>query len=186
MSEKFTHRSPESSHAHGGETEHRTRHEAEIPQHAHEHGNEEQLEAQRLVVEQHAKSAHEHAHSKQENTPHHPVLINKQLKETAFSRSMIRTRKKLSAPSRALSKVIHTPVIEQTSETLSKTVARPSSMLGGAFFALLGTSILLWVTRRYGYEYNYLAVILLFGGGLVIGLSIEGLWRLLSKNRTRQ
>jgi hypothetical protein len=56
-------------------------------------------------------------------------------------------------------------------------------MLAGAFIAFVGTSILLWVTRYYGYTYNYLLVILLFIGGAIVGVAGEGLWRLLRKNK---
>ena len=56
-------------------------------------------------------------------------------------------------------------------------------MLGGAFFAAIGSSLLLWTTKRYGYEYNYLAVVLLFATGMVLGLTIELIWKSVRKNR---
>lgn len=124
-------------------------------------------------AEQYAISGKEFSRSEQADTRHHPVLVNKQLKDIAYSRTMTRVRKNLSAPSRVLSKAVHSRVLDKPSELASKTVARPSSMLGGAFFAAVGTSALLWITKHYGYEYNYLFVVFLFAGGMIAGLLIE-------------
>jgi hypothetical protein len=149
-----------------------------------QHGSQAELEQIRAKLEHQAPLKQEKTHSENERPVHsHPVIINKQLKDMAFSRSMTRTRKKLSKPSKAFSKVVHTEVIDKSSEFVGKTIARPSGMLVGAFIAFIGTSALLWITRYYGYAYNYLLVILLFVGGMVLGLAGEGLFRLLRKNK---
>ena len=137
-------------------------------------GDTEQLARK---VEQYAISGKEMSHGDRADTKRHPVLVNKQLKDMAYSRAMTRVRKHLSIPSRAFSKVVHSKSLEKPSEVIGNTVARPSGMLGGAFVAAIGSSILLWVTKHYGYEYNYLAVILLFVIGLTLGLAIEMLWK---------
>lgn len=187
MSEKFKsngeHRETQSSHETHSDALKNT-HEKELTKAEKEHGSSEELEKIRQKVENQAPLKAEIAHTEKEYPSHgHPVIINKQLKDMAFSRSMTRTRKKLSRSSRAFSKVIHTPVIDRTSELAGKTIARPSGVLAGAFLAFIGTSALLWITKHYGYTYNYLMVILLFGGGMILGLSIEGLYRLLRKNK---
>lgn len=140
----------------------------------------DQGEIQRRV-EQHAISGKEYAPAEHQRPRHHPVLINKQLKDMAYSRTMTRVRKHLSLPSRAFSKVVHSKIVDKPSEAIGKTIARPSSMLGGAFFAAIGTSILLWATKHYGYEYNYLAILLLFAGGMAIGLFAEVGYRLIKR-----
>lgn len=101
----------------------------------------------------------------------------------SFSRTMTRVRKRLNVAEKPFSKVIHNPTVDKVSEVAGRTVARPSSMLGGAFFSLIGTSALLWITNHYGYEYNYLVVILLFAVGMVAGLLIEVLYR--TKNKIK-
>ncbi len=146
-----------------------------------QHGSREHLENIQKSVEQQAVSAHERTALHHEHTKQHPVLVNKQLKDLAFARAMTRTRKKLSTPSKAFSRIIHSPVIDSSSEFIGKTVARPSSMMGGAVAAFIGTSILLWATRHYGYEYNYLLVILLFVAGAIIGVLGESLLNLRHK-----
>ncbi|HMT18788.1 MAG TPA: hypothetical protein PKD20_03425 [Candidatus Saccharibacteria bacterium] len=128
-------------------------------------------------VEQHAISGKERSAAEHQRPKHHPVLINKQLKDMAYSRTMTRVRKRLPLPSRAFSKVIHSKVVDKPSEFVGKTVARPSSMLGGAFFAAFGSCVLLWITKRYGYEYNYLAILLMFIAGMALGLTAEIIYR---------
>jgi hypothetical protein len=160
----------------------RQKHEHEQTKSETEHNSEENLDAIRRQIEKQSHQTHEAHYTKTEHSNnHHPVIVNKQLKDMSFSRTMVRTRKRLSAPSRAFSKVIHAPVIDKSSEFVGKTVARPSGMLAGAFLAFIGTSILLWVTRYYGYSYNYLLVILLFAGGMVLGLAGEGVFRIVRK-----
>lgn len=185
MSEKFKsqveHGEIQSSHETHSDALKNT-HEKELTKAEKEHGSSEELEKIRQKVERQAPVKSEKTQTEKEHPSHgHPVIINKQLKDMAFSRSMTRTRKKLSRSSRAFSKVIHTPVIDRASEVAGKTVARPSGMLVGAFLAFIGTSALLWTTRHYGYTYNYLMVVLLFAGGMVLGLGLEGLYKVLRK-----
>lgn len=157
-------------------------HERELTSAEKQHGSEKHVEHLSRHVEQHAVSGKELAHGEHENNHQaHPVLVNKQLKEMAYHRAMTRTRKKLSPVSRGFSKLVHVQAIDRSSEFIGKTVARPAAMLWGAIFAFAGTSALLWITRHYGYEYNYLLAILLFVGGAILGTVLEGLWYLLKR-----
>ncbi len=157
--------------------------ERELTKSEKEYGSEEHLENLQKRVEHQALSTKEiqHAHSEREQPGQHPVLIRKDIKEMQFVRAMTRVHKKLSRPSRAFSKVIHISAVDKSSEFVSKTIARPSGMLAGSVLAFVGTSILLWVTKFNGYEYNYLVVIMLFVGGLIVGTLGEGLWRLIRR-----
>lgn len=112
---------------------------------------------------------------------HHPILVNKHLKDTSYNRTMLRVQKKLSLPNRYFSRAIHSPILDKPSEFASKTIARPSAMLGGAFIAMLGSFALYVVVRYYGYEYNYLAIAILFLFGMLFGLLAEGAIRLLRR-----
>ena len=143
---------------------------------------DEQLAAHRKRVEQQAISGKERSFAeKQKPKQNHPILINNHLKSVGFDRALTRARKKLSPPARMFSKAIHNPLVEQPSEFIGKTIARPSSMFWGALFSFIGTSALLWITRHYGYEYNYLLVILLFVGGGFVGILFEFGWRALKR-----
>ncbi len=161
-------------------------HERELTDSEREHGTEKSVDSHRETVEQHAIAGVEHSATERE-TPQsstgHPLIATLQLKTAAWSRSMTRTRKKLAIPDRVFSKVIHNEAIDRPSEFIGKTIARPSGMLWGSVFAFLGTSALLWVTRYYGYEFNYLLFILLFVGGAIVGTALEGAVYLVRKNR---
>jgi hypothetical protein len=157
-------------------------HEKELTHAEKSHGKKEHVEHLTKKVEQQAISREKIAHTEKEQPKQHPVIANKQLKDMAFIRAMTRVRKKLPAPSRAFSKIAHNSAVDRISETTGKTIARPSGLIAGSFIAFVGTSALLWITRYYGYEYNYLVALLLFAGGMMLGLLGEGLYKLI-KNR---
>lgn len=162
------------------------KHTAEKAKHArHEHA--ERLDQIRKETEATAKSSRETAQHHHEDTPaeqENQLPINRELKNMAYQRTLKRTQRQLSAPSRAFSKVVHHPAVEATSEIASKTIARPSGILAGSIAAFIGSSIFLWIARHYGYEYNYFLLALLFVGGFFIGLLVElGLFAAARKQR---
>lgn len=108
-------------------------------------------------------------------------LINKELKGMAYSRTMTRIRKDLPLPERAFSRIIHNRAVESVSELGAKTLARPSGVLMGGLFAFVGSSVFLWVSKYYGYEYNFLMFSALFIAGFFLGLALEFLFRLFKK-----
>ena len=181
MSER--HHAPGSHELQPIHVEHEARHEHHLRSEVHDHRQEEShrpsIEELTARVEAQAISGKETVPSHAHEQNHHPVLINKQLKDAAYHRSLLRVQKRLSPTSRALSHIVHSSALDKPSELASKTIARPSGMLGGTFFAMLGTLGLYWLTQKYGYEYNYLLAIVLFFGGAIIGLTIEGIIKLL-------
>lgn len=161
-----------------------THHERELTKHEKEHGTKEHVEKLSKHVETKAISGKELSQGEREaGHGHHPALVNKHLKEMAFSRALTRARKKLSVPSRAFSKFAHIPAVDKASEAIGKTIARPAGMLWGSVLAFIGASALLWITKHYGYEYNYLMLIVLFGGGLILGNVAEFAWRAVKATR---
>lgn len=112
--------------------------------------------------------------------------VGKDLIEQSYKRTLTRTRKQLSPSMRGLSKVAHSPMIESVSEIASKTVARPSGVLAGGIFAFLGSSVVLWIARHYGYEYNFLLFALLFIGGFFVGLIVELLVKMLTLRKSKR
>ena len=187
MSEQFraNHEQQEKAPSHEHVERHDSAHiEKELTTAEKQHGNEKHIEQLSKHVEQKAVSGKEHTAGESESTHnHHPVIVNAQLKDMAFSRAMTRTRKQLSPLSRNFSKVVHNKVVDRVSETAGKTIARPTSMLWGAVFAFVGTSALLWITRFYGYEYNYLVAIMLFVIGAIFGLALEGILQIIKNTK---
>lgn len=187
MSEKtkFNHENENQPSAHENEHQTSNQHERGLTRSEQEHGSEKHTDTIKDTIDQHVKTADElslkndHVEARED----HGSGTYKQVREVSYNRTMTRTRKKLSAPSRAFSKVVHNPLIDKTSEFAGKTVARPSSMLSGAFFAFIGASALLWITNHYGYEYNYLVAIMMFVFGAIIGLILEFLIKSISRKR---
>ncbi len=105
-----------------------------------------------------------------EPSQHH---VTKDIKKLTFNRTLTRVRKRENVAERTLSRVIHQPSVERVSEAAGRTVARPSGILGGGILAFVGTLALLYITRKYGYEFNYLVFIMLFVAGFALGAVIE-------------
>lgn len=113
-----------------------------------------------------------------------PKNINKDLKKAGLQKELSHIRRKMGRTDRMASKVIHNKTISTVSDGLSKTVVRPSGMLGGAVIALIGTSIYYLFTKSVGVKYNYFVYILLFVGGFILGIVIELIIRLFKKDKS--
>lgn len=141
---------------------------------AEQHKDEAALEQLKKDVEQQAISGKEMSPSEtgKDATPS-VGYVNRELKDISYQRTLKTVRRHLRAPEKAFSKVIHQPVVEKISEATGKTIARPSGILGGGIAALSGSALLLWLTKKYGYEYNYLVFFMLFVGGFALGMMAE-------------
>lgn len=142
------------------------------------HDNPEQkldtIEAIHDRIEKQALSGKETPVEKtSELTNHEQFYVTKDLKLLSYQRSLTRLRKRLSAPDKLLSKIVHQPVVDSLSQVGAKTIARPASLLGGAFFALVGTSFAFYMAKHYGFRYNLLLFFILFLGGFVVGTVFE-------------
>jgi hypothetical protein len=104
--------------------------------------------------------------------------MQRELKQVAYTRGMERIRSNLSAPERAFSKLVHNPAVDAVSNGVGRTLARPSGILAGALAALIGSTLLVYFSRHYGFTYNYLIFVLLYIGGYALGLVIEGCLKL--------
>lgn len=105
--------------------------------------------------------------------PIQPLNVNRELKAITLRRELKNIQRKLPAPQRVLSKLIHQPAVRVTSEIAGKTITRPSGFLGGSLVAFLGTSIYLYMAKDGGFSYNYFVFLALFAGGFIVGLILE-------------
>lgn len=112
----------------------------------------------------------------------HPMHASRELRSMTYKRSLTRLQKRESLTDRTLSKIVHSAPVYASSEALSKTIARPSGLIGGGICALLGTSIFLAIARHYGYRYNFLIFVACYAAGLLVGLLIEAAFRLRRRN----
>ncbi len=109
------------------------------------------------------------------------TIVTKDLKMKAYQKSLKQVRQSLPVTDRTFSKLIHQKFVENISTISSVTVARSSGFLGGSFIALAGSIIFLFISKRYGFGYNYTIFFFLFAGGYFIGLFAELLLRAIKK-----
>ena len=102
-----------------------------------------------------------------------PLYIDRTVKALRLKESLKEVRRSLSAPDRALSKVIHQPAVKAVSEVSGKTLARPSGLLGGGLLAFTGSLAYLVLTKYVGMPYNYLFSTMFFVGGFILGIALE-------------
>lgn len=187
MSEKH----PTSAERHHVSTEHTQRNEVK-KHNSHErakaatHEHKQNLESIKAKIEQEAVSGKERPQSEKEKpTPSQTHYVpDKHLQGLAFDRTIQHVRKRLSPNEKRLSKAIHQPVVERVSEITAKTVARPSGIMTGSACALIGSIILLWASRHYGFSYNYLIALLLLVSGYVLGCTLELIYLALRRLRS--
>jgi hypothetical protein len=107
--------------------------------------------------------------------------MHQALKNDAYAKYMHKIHGHLNPVERSFSKVIHSPIIEPVSEMSAKTIARPSGILGGGIAALVGSGVVLYMAKHYGFEYNFTTFLVLLVSGFAAGLLIEFcywlLWR---------
>lgn len=109
--------------------------------------------------------------------------VNRELKAITLRRELKQLQRQLPAPQRALSKVIHQPVVRAVSDAAGASVSRPSGLLGGGLVALLGSTSYLYLAKHVGFSYNYLVFLLLFVAGFGVGLVLELLVWSLTRHR---
>jgi hypothetical protein len=100
-----------------------------------------------------------------------------------YRTTMASVQRKLTPVSRSFSKLIHTPVVEKTSEALEQTVARPSVVAGATWTSLIVGGVFYLSARYYGFALSGSELLFSFLIGGVLGLVIEGLWRLIKRRR---
>ena len=99
------------------------------------------------------------------------------------SESLLAAALSARAADRALSRIIHQPVVSRLSEGVGQSLTRPSGLLGGSLVAFLGSSGYLYLARHIGFTYNYSVFWLLLVGGFVFGIGLEMLVWLLTVGR---
>lgn len=105
---------------------------------------------------------------------------DKQRKDS-FDKTMVQVRSELSPTARMFSSFIHNPTVEKTSDFVSKTIARPDSIVSGSLFAFLLVVGLYAIAQFNGFALSGFETIGAFIVGWIIGLIYDGLKRLFKK-----
>lgn len=99
--------------------------------------------------------------------------ISKKEREASYNRTMKKVQSELSGPSRTFSKVIHNKAVEQVSETLGATIARPNAVAAGAIAAFLATLALYYIAKNIGYQLSGFETIGAFAAGWLVGILFD-------------
>lgn len=95
------------------------------------------------------------------------------LKLIAYERTLAKIQHHLPKPIRTFSLIVHTPVVDTISTVSANTIARPAGFLGGGIFAFIGSLVILYQSKHYGFEYNYSLFFILIIAGYVLGTTCE-------------
>jgi hypothetical protein len=109
--------------------------------------------------------------------------LSRGLRQASLNRELHEIRRRLPAPQRVLSRIVHQPTVRLVSEAAGRSVSRPSGLLGGSLAAFIGSCGYLYLAWHVGYRYNYLAFIIMLAGGFVVGVLLEGLVHLATRSR---
>lgn len=106
------------------------------------------------------------------------------LRQQSAKQGLKSVQRKESASAQALSKVIHQPAVQATSEVAAKTITRPSGLLGGGIAAFVGGSVYLYLAYHIGFVYRPTVFLALTLAGFFVGLALELLVRLVVQSRS--
>lgn len=181
MSERIPvrHEETHSKERHVEAKEHLKKVEASRAEKAGEHSHSEkgnETEHARHEVHEQAISGAEYEQPSSEQPQQQPIY-DKAAKEHSFNTTMHHVRRSLSKPERQLSKFIHQPAIEKTSEVLGKTVARPSGIMGATVAAFIGLLSIYSVAKFAGFQLSGSEMPFLLLGGFALGLFLEWIYK---------
>lgn len=100
---------------------------------------------------------------------HQGPITKKQLNRE-FDKTMTTVQEEMSPAKRTFSKVIHTPVVEKTSDLLGATLARPNALFAGALGAFALTLAIYLFAKNVGYPLTGFESIASFFFGWILGL----------------
>ena len=103
--------------------------------------------------------------------------VHRNHKKLTYKATMRRVESKLPAYQRNFSKVINNDTVDKVSNISSKTVARPSALMGGGVVAFLALLIVTIFANRYGWEVSGSEFIVFMIIGWTLGLLAEGVYK---------
>ena len=130
-----------------------------------ETARQEALERARSIEKQHEEDK---SLSPAERRSEH-IISNKD-REASFTTTMQEVRTHMSAPSRTFSKVIHNKTVEQTSEAVGSTIARPNAILSGSILAFIVMASVYFIAKNLGYTLSGFETIGAFAAGWLLGI----------------
>ena len=107
--------------------------------------------------------------------------VHRSHKQMTYKATMRRVEGKLPGDQRQFSKVINNDKVDKVSNIASKTVARPSGLLGGGVVAFLALLIVTFYASRYGWEVSGSEFVIFVLVGWAVGLVVEALYKVVRR-----
>ncbi len=123
------------------------------------------------ALEQAPKPAQGESRKAPQTTQEHTISGTQ--KQMAYRKIMTDVQKEMPSSSRVFSKIIHNTVVEDTSEVVDRTVARPTSILFGSFSAFVVMSGVYLLAKHNGFRLSGSEFIALFAAGWLFGLLVD-------------
>lgn len=128
------------------------------------------VEALETAISVEAGSAEKKTRASETPAPRRRGGISKSEKKASYKKHMKHVQAELPPAQRVFSKIIHTPVVEKTSEFIGSTVARPNAILSGAVVAFFLVLAVYLIAKNLGYVLSGFETIGAFILGWVIGV----------------
>lgn len=118
--------------------------------------------------------------SSKERTAAPQTIIDSELKDMMFTRTLNRVQRHLNPAQKVFSKTIHSKAVDKVSTIGEKTIARPVGLIfGGLLHCLVVSSA--YLAKQFGMRYNPVVFCVFFLGGYIVGLVIELILRIIRK-----
>jgi hypothetical protein len=141
---------------------------------------EKEVSEARAEANKEAKAAHEHRPTDQETAK--DVGASSMSRNASYKQTMDTIQREMSAPSRVFSKVIHNKTVEEVSNVIGATIARPNAILSGAICAFVLVLGLYSLAKYMGFALYGSETIAAFIAGWLIGILFD-LLRTIFKRR---
>jgi len=128
------------------------------------------VEALEKAVNVEKSGAEKDRKSSAKSAPRRRGGISKKEKTQSFKKHMAQVQSEMPAPQRVFSKLIHSPVVEKTSEFVGATLARPNAILSGAVVAFFLVLAVYLIAKNLGYVLSGFETIAAFILGWVVGV----------------
>lgn len=155
--------------------------------HASPNKQADDLDQLRSTIDQQAPTSEDiakpHLHD-QDNQHRSHHYITKKIKATQYKQTIKEVQANLTPTQKRFSTIIHQPAIERVSEVGAKTIARPTGIVSGALFALIGSLIIMYIARHIGFEIPTTIFGLLFIVGFVFGIIAEFVLHLFKRSKS--
>lgn len=139
-----------------------------------EQSPETQAETARTeALEKAASAKHEKGtlvHQEKTHPERRRGAISRKERDVSYQATMKEIQTHMSPAGRAFSKIIHNKAVEQVSDALASTVARPNAILSGAVAAFIISLATLLIAKHYGYRLSGFEAIGAFIAGWLIGI----------------